>query len=202
MGLRKCNKCDGPGPCMWDDQDQRYLCKNCHSKPEDEFFQQEVKVYEPPSAQHTDYIVGYVIRRGDNFLARSDNPMGPGWHGWTNHLTHACVFTVAACDIVMDEIIALVDGVEKHPVILEHRGAVLGMVGERNQYRLRAKKAEAVIDETQKLLHEFLEDHNYSVADGYIQSVIVMRRAIDLLLANAKEFTPVPADGYQPKKEP
>ncbi len=37
-GMRRCEKCRGPGPCLWDDQVQRYLGRCCHSNPNDLFF--------------------------------------------------------------------------------------------------------------------------------------------------------------------
>jgi len=36
--VRRCEKCNGPGPALWDDRDQRYFCRGCHSNPDDEFF--------------------------------------------------------------------------------------------------------------------------------------------------------------------
>jgi hypothetical protein len=36
--LRKCERCVGPGPCLWDPADGRYLCRLCHSNRDDVFF--------------------------------------------------------------------------------------------------------------------------------------------------------------------
>jgi hypothetical protein len=38
--MRRCEKCGGPGPCLWDDKDQRSLCVRCHSEPSDPFFRE------------------------------------------------------------------------------------------------------------------------------------------------------------------
>lgn len=40
-GHRACEKCKGhdqPGPVLWSDAEQRYLCENCHENPRDPFF--------------------------------------------------------------------------------------------------------------------------------------------------------------------
>jgi len=37
--MRLCEKCKGPGPTLWSDAEQRYLCVGCHETPNDEFFQ-------------------------------------------------------------------------------------------------------------------------------------------------------------------
>lgn len=42
-GLRKCEPCGRPGPCLWDPMTGRYACVGCHSDPADTFF----KNYEP-----------------------------------------------------------------------------------------------------------------------------------------------------------
>ena len=37
----KCEKCDGPGPCLWGEAGMgrgRYLCVKCHPNPDDVFF--------------------------------------------------------------------------------------------------------------------------------------------------------------------
>lgn len=44
-GQRKCERCRGPGPCLWDDgpdsdRTGRYLCCACHSTPQDIFFRE------------------------------------------------------------------------------------------------------------------------------------------------------------------
>ena len=39
--MRRCEKCGGPGPCLWAERGpdcQRYLCRRCHPNPEDGFF--------------------------------------------------------------------------------------------------------------------------------------------------------------------
>ena len=36
--MRKCEKCQGPGPCLMDEGDGRYLCVRCHATPRDPFF--------------------------------------------------------------------------------------------------------------------------------------------------------------------
>jgi len=40
-GLRACEKCGGPGPCLWADSGHdryRYLCRACHPEPDAGFF--------------------------------------------------------------------------------------------------------------------------------------------------------------------
>ena len=33
--FRKCEKCGGPGPCLWDSKcGGRYVCRSCHSEPD------------------------------------------------------------------------------------------------------------------------------------------------------------------------
>lgn len=40
--MRKCEKCRGEGPTLWDDRNGgRYLCRKCHSDPKDVFFLEE-----------------------------------------------------------------------------------------------------------------------------------------------------------------
>lgn len=36
--LRACEKCGGPGPCLYDDSKKQYLCVGCHTDPRDSFF--------------------------------------------------------------------------------------------------------------------------------------------------------------------
>lgn len=36
--MRRCEKCNGPGPCLWNEPCARYLCAQCHSTPLDPFF--------------------------------------------------------------------------------------------------------------------------------------------------------------------
>lgn len=43
-GLRPCGRCGGSGPCLYDEADQRYLCRGCHSTPGDPFF---ARLHEP-----------------------------------------------------------------------------------------------------------------------------------------------------------
>lgn len=38
MPLRRCEVCYGPGPALHDNTAQRYLCKKCHSTPDDPYF--------------------------------------------------------------------------------------------------------------------------------------------------------------------
>jgi hypothetical protein len=52
MGLRKCERCVGPGPCLWDPADGRYLCQGCHSCKDDPLFSR-LPVQETKSALRT-----------------------------------------------------------------------------------------------------------------------------------------------------
>jgi len=36
--MRSCGACGGPGPCLWTDRGQRYVCRACHETPGDPFF--------------------------------------------------------------------------------------------------------------------------------------------------------------------
>jgi hypothetical protein len=36
--MRKCEKCKGPGPCLWSNEMQMYCCVKCHENPKDVFF--------------------------------------------------------------------------------------------------------------------------------------------------------------------
>lgn len=38
MTMRTCEHCHGPGPSLWSDRRQMYLCVKCHENPYDEFF--------------------------------------------------------------------------------------------------------------------------------------------------------------------
>lgn len=40
LNLRRCEKCRGDGPCLWDGATGRYVCQDCHSEPNDPFFRE------------------------------------------------------------------------------------------------------------------------------------------------------------------
>ena len=49
-GMRRCEPCQGPGPCLWDPRSGVYACSGCHSDPADAFFAREAQP-EAPACQ-------------------------------------------------------------------------------------------------------------------------------------------------------
>lgn len=66
MTIRKCEKCHGPGPTLWDVSDQRMLCVKCHSTPDDEFFVRQCDEVMHPNGHCTCYGEGWCTWCKDN----------------------------------------------------------------------------------------------------------------------------------------
>lgn len=91
MTIRKCEKCLGPGPTLWDESCQRMLCCKCHSTPNDEFFVRQVDEVVHPNGHCTCYGEGWCTWCKDN------RKMGElvdalaayahsAWSGWMKYL--------------------------------------------------------------------------------------------------------------------
>ena len=60
MRMRNCEKCHGPGPALWSNNTQLYLCVQCHEDPTDDFFivkEDEEEIEDSPMT--LDGIVGW-----------------------------------------------------------------------------------------------------------------------------------------------